>query len=172
MSVLIYLSSIVAANLIAARFGAASTVINAFVLIGLDLTLRDRLHDAWRGNGLVWKMAALIAAGGALSVLVNRDALPIALASCLAFMSATVADAIGYTLLERHGRAVRVNGSNVVSAAIDSIVFLVVAFGWPPLWGIVFAQWLVKVAGGAVWYVILNWAGVYRIQSAEKQPIR
>lgn len=161
MVVLIYLASIVTANLIAARFGPSATVINAFVLIGLDLTLRDRLHDAWRGNGLVWKMAALIGAGGALSVIVNRDAIPIAIASCAAFMSATAVDAIGYTLLERRGRAVRVNGSNVASAAVDSVVFLVVAFGWPPLWGIVLAQWVVKVAGGAVWYVLLTRAGLY-----------
>jgi queuosine precursor transporter len=156
MVVLIYLTSIVAANLIAARFGPSATVINAFVLIGLDLTLRDRLHDAWRGHGLVWKMALLILVGGALSVLVNRDALLIAIASCAAFMSATTVDAIGYTLLEKRGRAVRVNGSNVASAAVDSAVFIVIAFGWPPLWGIVLAQWAVKVAGGAVWYVILT----------------
>lgn len=164
MVVLIYLASIVVANLIAARFGPSATVINAFVLIGLDLTLRDRLHDTWRGNGLVWKMAALILAGGAISVVVNRDALPIALASCAAFMSATGVDAIGYTLLEHRRHVVRVNGSNVFSAAVDSIVFLVVAFGWPPLWGIVLAQWLVKVAGGAMWYLILSRFGVYNVQ--------
>lgn len=170
MVVLIYLASIVAANLIAARFGPSATVINAFVLIGLDLTLRDRLHDTWRGNGLVWKMGALILAGGALSVFVNRDALPIAVASCAAFMSATAVDAIGYTLLERHSRAVRVNGSNVASAAVDSLVFLVVAFGWPPLWGIVLAQWIVKVAGGAVWFVILSrmQVGTIRLRHADE----
>lgn len=162
MVVLIYLASIVAANLIAARFGPSATVINAFVLIGLDLTLRDRLHDTWRGNGLIWKMALLILAGGALSVFVNRDALPIAIASCAAFMTATAVDAVGYTILEHRSRAVRVNGSNVASAAVDSVVFLVVAFGWPPLWGIVLAQWIVKVAGGAVWFVLLNRIGVYR----------
>lgn len=159
MVVLIYLASIVVANLIAARFGPSATVINAFVLIGLDLTLRDRLHDAWRGRGLVWRMGALILAGGALSALVNRDALPIALASSLAFSAAATVDAVSYAVLEKHNRAVRVNGSNVLSAAVDSVVFLVVAFGWPPLWGVVLAQWVVKVLGGAVWYMALTRAG-------------
>lgn len=156
MVVLIYLASIVAANLIATRFGPSATVINAFVLIGLDLTLRDHLHDAWRGRGLVWRMALLILAGGALSALVNRDALPIALASSLAFSAAAAVDAVSYTLLEKRSRAVRVNGSNVLSAAVDSVAFLVVAFGWPPLWGVVLAQWAVKVLGGAAWYVLLR----------------
>lgn len=159
MVVLIYLASIVAANLIAARFGPSATVINAFVLIGLDLTLRDRLHDAWRGRGLVWRMGALILAGGALSALVNRDALPIALASSLAFSAAATVDAVSYAVLEKRNRAARVNGSNVLSAAVDSVVFLVVAFGWPPLWGVVLAQWVVKVLGGAVWYMALTRAG-------------
>ena len=159
MVVLIYLASIVAANLIAARFGPSATVINAFVLIGLDLTLRDRLHDAWRGRGLVWRMGALILAGGALSALVNRDALPIALASSLAFSAAATVDAVSYAVLEKRSRAARVNGSNVLSAAVDSVVFLVVAFGWPPLWGVVLAQWVVKVLGGAVWYMVLTRAG-------------
>lgn len=159
MVVLIYLASIVVANLIAARFGPSATVINAFVLIGLDLTLRDRLHDAWRGRGLVWRMGALIFAGGALSALVNRDALPIALASSLAFSAAATVDAVSYAVLEKRNRAARVNGSNVLSAAVDSVVFLVVAFGWPPLWGVVLAQWVVKVLGGAVWYMALTRAG-------------
>lgn len=162
MVVLIYLASIVAANLIAARFGPSATVINAFVLIGLDLTLRDRLHDSWRGRGLVWRMGLLIAAGGALSALINIEAAQIALASCAAFTAAATVDAIGYTLLENRSRAIRVNGSNVVSAAVDSVVFLVVAFGWPPLWGIVLAQWIVKVAGGAMWYMLLTYTGLYR----------
>lgn len=160
MTVLVYLGSIVAANLIAARFGPSATVINAFLLIGLDLTLRDRLHDTWRNDRLVLKMTLLILMGGILSVLVNRDAIPIAAASCAAFMSATAVDAIGYSLLGQRSRAVRVNGSNVASAAVDSFVFLVVAFGWPPLWSIALAQWGVKVLGGAVWFVLLSRLGI------------
>jgi hypothetical protein len=39
------------------------TIINAFLFIGLDLTARAQLHEAWRGNNLLLKMTALIAAG-------------------------------------------------------------------------------------------------------------
>jgi hypothetical protein len=56
----LYLAAIVAANLSVAYFGPASTIVNAFLFIGLDLTARDRLHDAWHGRGLAWKMTLLI----------------------------------------------------------------------------------------------------------------
>ena len=58
-----YLAAIVAANLSVATFGPAVSVANAFVFIALDLSSRDRLHEAWTGRGLAWRMAALIASG-------------------------------------------------------------------------------------------------------------
>lgn len=72
--VALYLAAVVAANLIVTIWGPSVSVLTAFALIGLNITARDRLHDAWEGRGLRWKMAALIAAGGALSWLLNRDA--------------------------------------------------------------------------------------------------
>ena len=61
--VIMYLVAIILANLTVATFGPNMVIINAFLFIGLDLTARDRLHDTWRGNNLLPKMAALIAAG-------------------------------------------------------------------------------------------------------------
>lgn len=60
------------------------------------------------------------------------------------------------------GRAwlVKVNGSNVVSALVDSVVFLSIlaAYGRVP-WGLVvwlvLGQWGAKTLGGAVWSFIL-----------------
>jgi len=49
---------------------------------------------------------------------------------------------------------VRVNGSNVVSAAVDSVVFPTLAFGSFLPW-VILGQFLAKVAGGAVWSLIL-----------------
>ena len=149
--ILLYLFAIIAANLIITTYGPAASIITAFFLIGLDLTSRDALHEAWQGRGLPWKMALLIGAGSILSYLLNQNAGPIALASFGAFALSGLTDTLGYSLLGNRARRVRVNGSNVLSAGVDSVVFLSLAFGWPPLWGIVAGQWLAKVAGGFIW---------------------
>jgi uncharacterized PurR-regulated membrane protein YhhQ (DUF165 family) len=151
----LYLAAIVAANLIVARFGPSATIIVAFLFIGLDITARDRLHEAWRGRHLWIKMAALIASGSVLSWLLNRDAGPIALASFVAFAASGAADALTYHALRDRAWMVKVNGSNIVSAAIDSLVFPTLAFGALLPW-IVLGQFAAKVAGGAVWAALLR----------------
>lgn len=157
VTVAVYLAAIVAANLTVVWFGPTWSIANAFLWIGLDLTLRDRLHEAWRGNRLAWKMAGLIAAGGVLSWLLNRDAGQIAVASVAAFTVAAVVDTVVYQWLGHRRFVVRANGSNVFSALADSVVFPTVAFGgFLPL--IVLGQWVAKVAGGAVWvWAIEKW---------------
>jgi queuosine precursor transporter len=147
----LYLSAIVAANLLVAAFGPAISILNAFVFIALDLTARDRLHEAWRGEGLAWKMAALIGAGSALSYLLNVNTGPIALASFVAFGVAATLDALCYHLLRGRDYLVKVNGSNVVSAAADSLFFPLLAFGLPLLWPVVVGQFIAKVFGGFLW---------------------
>ena len=153
--VALYLVAIVAANLTVAMWGPSMTIVNAFLWIGLDLTSRDKLHDAWHGNGLVWKMGALIAAGSVLSWLLNQNAAQIALASFVAFACAAVVDTVAYHLLRNRVWWQRVNGSNVLSAAVDSVIFPQLAFG-AFLPAIVLGQFVAKVAGGALWSVILG----------------
>jgi uncharacterized PurR-regulated membrane protein YhhQ (DUF165 family) len=150
-----YLVAIIAANLTVARFGPSATVLNAFLFVGLDLVARDRLHDAWHGNGLAWKMAALIAVGSLLSWLLNQAAGQIALASFVAFAAAAVVDTAAYHLLRNRVWWQRVNGSNVLSAAVDSLVFPQLAFG-AFLPAIVLGQFAAKVLGGAVWSLVLG----------------
>lgn len=155
MVVGMYLVAIVAANLLVATFGPSVSILNAFLFIGLDLSARDRLHDAWRGNGLVWKMGALITAGGLLSFVLNRDAGPIAVASTVAFAAAAAVDAGVYHLLRKRNFLVRANGSNIPGAAVDSIIFPTLAFGGiMPL--VTLGQFVAKVAGGFVWSLILR----------------
>lgn len=154
VAVALYLAAIVAANLSVTAFGPGVTVVNAFLLIGLDLTLRDRLHESWKGRGLVPQMAALIAAGGAISYVLNVNAGPIALASTVAFAVSASLDALAYALLEPYRRLVRVNGSNVIGAAADSLLFPTLAFG-SFLGPIVLSQFAAKVAGGFLWSLIL-----------------
>lgn len=97
MYIVLYLLAIVLANISVARFGPSVAIVNAFLFIGLDLTARDKLHETWRGNGLLWKMAMLIAAGSVLSWVLNRNAGPIALASFVAFAAAASVDAAAIT---------------------------------------------------------------------------
>ena len=71
--VLLYLAAIVAANLSVAYFGPASTIVNAFLFIGLDITTRDMLHERWENKNFWLRMGSLIAVGAALSWLLASD---------------------------------------------------------------------------------------------------
>jgi hypothetical protein len=155
----LYLFAIVCANLIIAQLGPDWSIITAALFIGLDLTARDHLHDAWHKSRLWPKMVLLIGAGSVLSWVLNAGAGPIAVASFVAFMGAGLVDALGYHLVRHWPRFARVNGSNVPSAAVDSLLFPVLAFGWPPLWGIVVGQFIAKVGGGFVWSLVLEGMG-------------
>jgi hypothetical protein len=59
--IVLYLAAIVAANLSVAAGGPKAAILNALLFIGLDLTMRDLLHDRWRGRRLWVRMAAQIA---------------------------------------------------------------------------------------------------------------
>ena len=153
--VIMYLAAVVLANLSVAQWGPSVAVVNAFLFIGLDLTARDALHEQWHGRHLATKMAALIAAGSLLSWFLNRDAGQITLASFLAFAGAAITDTAVYQRLHHRPRWQKMNGSNVLSAAVHSIIFPVVAFGWPPLVVVILGQFAAKVLGGAVWAWII-----------------
>ena len=145
-----YAAAMILANLSVAAFGPWVSPINAFVLIGLDLALRDWLHVRLR----VWQMGVLIAGTGALTYALNPAAGMIAIASSAAFTAAAVVDWATFARL-RGSWMFRANGSNVAGAAVDSLVFPTLAFGvlMPQ---IVLAQFAAKVAGGAVWAWILS----------------
>lgn len=153
----LYLFAIVAANLLVAQFGPSVAVFNAFVFIAFDLTVRDRLHDRWHGRGLGWRMLALIGAGSVLSAAFNLSAIPIAIASLVAFLCAGIADLVVYEWLFKRPRLLRMNGSNVVSALVDSAVFVAIAFpDAPNKVDIILAAYAAKLAGGLVWSVVLD----------------
>src|ERR1044072_3912317 len=152
-----YLAAIVAADLVVTEFGPSASVYSAFAFIGLDLIARDRLHDLWATN-LLPNMAVMILAGSALGYLLNGDAARVAVASGCAFAAATSVDYLLYHVLKARGwRWIeRANGSNIPAAAVDSVVFPLMAFGPPLLWPIVFGQFCAKVGGGVVWSLVLQ----------------
>ena len=147
---IIYVIALVAANLLVAWLGPWFSPINAFVLIGLDLSLRDKLHEQWRNDKLLLKMSTLIIVASVISFVCNPASGSIALASFLAFGFAMTADALTYHFLQNKTWMMRSNGSNVAGAAVDSIVFPTIAFG-ELMPEIVFLQFLTKIFGGFLW---------------------
>lgn len=153
--VLFYLVAIVLANIGAARFGVWATPVLGFLAIGLDLTMRDALHEKW-GAALKRNMTLLILTGSVLSYLLNHSAARVAVASGLAFGVAALIDTITYEIGLRRGwsKSRRVLTSNICSGGTDSIIFPLVAFGCLPI-AVMALQWLAKVGGGALWLKIL-----------------
>ena len=91
--------------------------------VGAALVLRDVVQ---RCLGLVWGLVA-IAAGAALSILVAPPALVIA--SATAFALSELADFLVYTPLQRRRLMLALVASSVVGLVVDSLVFLLLAFG-------------------------------------------
>jgi uncharacterized PurR-regulated membrane protein YhhQ (DUF165 family) len=150
IAILIYAAAMTAANLSVATWGPLVSPINAFVLIGLDLALRDWLHVRLRA----WQMGALIACTGLLTYALNPTAGMIAVASACAFSAGALVDWAAFTKL-RGSWMYRANGSNIAGAAIGSLIFPTLAFG-VLMPHIVALQFSAKVVGGAIWAALLG----------------
>lgn len=149
-AIAIYAAAMTLANLSVAAFGPSITPLNAFVLIGLDLALRDWLHVRLKP----WQMGALIASTGLLTFALNPAAGMIAIASSVSFTAAALVDWAAFLKL-RGSWLFRANGSNVAGAAVDSLLFPTIAFG-VLMPHIVLMQFVAKVAGGAFWAWLLS----------------
>jgi uncharacterized PurR-regulated membrane protein YhhQ (DUF165 family) len=149
-AVCVYALAMTLANLSIAHFGPAVIPLNAFVLIGLDLALRDCLHIRIKA----WQMLVLIACSGLITYLLNPAAGQIAIASAVAFIAAASVDWAVFSAM-RGSWMTRANASNIAGAAVDSVVFPALAFGGlDPL--IVAQMFVAKVAGGALWSWLLS----------------
>jgi len=146
----VYIAAMVSANMLVWWLGPWFSPFNSFLLIGLDLTLRDVMHDRLSR----WQMLGVILVGGFITWAVNPAAAKIAIASATAFGISAITDWLVYTYLRSKPWLVRSNGSNVVGAAVDSLIFPTLAFGsFMP--HIVALQFAAKVGGGAVWSLLL-----------------
>lgn len=149
-AIIIYAAAMTLANLSVTAFGPSISPVNSFVLIGLDLALRDWLHVRLK----VWQMGALIGATGALTYALNPAAGQIAVASACAFTAAALVDWATFARL-RGSWMFRANGSNVAGAAVDSLLFPTIAFG-VLMPHIVALQFVAKIVGGGLWAWFLN----------------
>lgn len=156
----VYLAAIVAANLVTAHYAAEghpeASLVTAFALVGLDVVVRDVLHDTLRGVRRWSWLGALVLAGSGLSYLANPDSAAVAQASAIAFAAMMAADTAAYHALRRLPWVERSGISNVCGAAVDSAVFVALAFDGPFLFWIAFGQFTAKAAGGFLWAVLLE----------------
>jgi len=145
-----YAVAMIAANLLVATFGPSVTAINAFLLIGLDLTLRDWLHFRLK----TWQMGGLIIGTGLITYALNPASGMIAVASAVSFLAASIIDWAIFVKITGSWIK-RANVSNTAGAAVDSLLFPTIAFG-ALMPEIVALQFVAKVSGGAVWSYVLE----------------
>lgn len=159
----VYASAMVLANLSVAAFGPAISPLNAFLLVGLDLALRDWLHLRISSRS----MLGLILASGAVTYALNPGAQHIVIASASAFVLSAIVDWRVFSALA--GSWLRRSvGSNVAGAAVDTLVFSSLAFVLLSpnprpielIAQIAALQFIAKVAGGSVWAVLLSRSSV------------
>lgn len=152
----LWITAIVAANQIIVHYGPEASIVTAFGLIGLNLCTRDALQSWWYPKPWA-KMAGLIAAGSLLSYALNASngTARIALASGVAFLCAESLEATVYHLARRKPWVERANIAAIGAAALDSVIFVSVAFGFD--WQIITAQSFAKLAGCFVWSLLIVW---------------
>lgn len=150
LTVLVYAAALICANISLAAFGPWVSPINSFLLIGLDLALRDVLHTRLRW----WQMAALILGTAVISWIISNDAGKIALAGAISFSLAGLADWAIFSKAKGSWTR-RSTLSNTAGAAVDSVTFPLLAFGGF-LPEIVAAQFFAKVIGSSLWVAFLS----------------
>lgn len=145
----VYVAALCAANFSVYILGPSWTPVNAFLLIGLDMFLRDRMHER---HG-IFAASALTVLASAISYQVNPAMSDIAIASSMSFAIANLGDCATYHLLRAKKFSVKANGSNIVGAALDSTLFPLSAFGvfMPEISAF---QFLAKISGGYVWSIV------------------
>jgi uncharacterized PurR-regulated membrane protein YhhQ (DUF165 family) len=128
-----YILTILGANILITRFGFVAVGFGLLAPAGVyaagaSFVFRDLAQDRL---GKRWAVAAIVI-GAALSAFLSPA---LALASGIAFLVSELCDMAVYTpLRERGHRWVAWIASNVVGAAIDSALFLLLAFGALTFW--------------------------------------
>jgi len=103
------------------------TAPSGVLFVGLGFSLRD---GAQMALGKWWILAA-ISVGAILAYFATSGSVKIALGSALALLIGETADWSAYTPMVERGKVTgAIVLSNTIGAAIDTTVFLAVAFGW------------------------------------------
>lgn len=123
----LFIVSIPAANLAFQTWGAVPVLFGLYapaaaLVVGFTFLARDYIHKAWGAGACL----AAIAAGTVLSMAISPA---LALASGAAFLFSELADLLILQRLQRRGWSRAVTASNIVGAVVDSVLFLLIAFG-------------------------------------------
>lgn len=136
------------------HFGAYALWASSFAIIPFDFIVRCILHEKWKGQELISKFFLLTFIACLITYFINKDAHNIAFASIIGFTSAQLTAGFYYQLNKGKSIFNKVNISDLIAIAADSIVFQFIAFSYlNPL--ITLGQIAVKFFGGLLWYYIL-----------------
>jgi uncharacterized PurR-regulated membrane protein YhhQ (DUF165 family) len=154
-ALVVYVGAIVAANVLTQRYGLVPV---GFGLVatagtyaaGFALLARDFVH---RFAGLGWVLGGILV-GITISWFMASPAL--ALASAAAFGIAELADLLVYLWSRPRGVIHAAGWSNVVSAPIDTVVFLWIA-GFPLTWPVLAGQLVGKLLWATAVPLFVYW---------------
>ena len=133
MSAAFYLGSIVLANILVHTLGIITVFGLMFpagaIAIGLTFSTRDFVQERYGKYGCwLWMLVAVV-----ITFAFNRQ---LAIASVCAFVISELSDWAIYTYCDGNIEK-RLIMSNLVSTPVDSVIFVLLAFGpvWPAIWG-------------------------------------
>lgn len=132
---------------------------SSVIVAGLALVVRDIVHELLGGK---WALGAIFA-GALISGIISEPSLVIA--SACAFFFSEFADFLVYAPLRERHMGLAVVFSGLVGSAVDSALFLTLAFGSTEfLFGQVLGKFWMSLLGGAV---IVLWRRYMRDQSVD-----
>lgn len=148
INIVLYVGFIVLANILAANYIIPlffGLVVPAGVFaVAPIFTIRDKIHQkyGYKKTFLLVILAAVLSY--VLSVVTGSPILgKVTLASLLAFFVSESADTLIFQVMIQQSWMKKVIVSNLISCALDSVIFIWIAFGFS--WSFILGQYIVKV---------------------------
>lgn len=149
-----YFLALVLANITVKELGHKGILIASFFLIPFDFICRCIFHETWKGLKLVKNLILITIVSSLVTILLNKEAFSIALASVLSIISVQIFAGVVYQYLKKKSYFLKVNLSDLCAVVVDSFVFQLVAFSFFD-YKITLFQILIKFLGGIMWYFII-----------------
>ena len=156
---LLYLLSILFANIVVVRFGIVHLFGLVFpagvVFVGLTFSFRDFVQRYWSDKATwFWMLLA-----GVITLFLNWK---VAFASVAAFLVSEGVDWLVFKISNLPFYK-RIYVSNLFSCPLDSLIFVSIAFGW--IWPAIWGQAIIKYLSGLLVLPFVWWSTYYRRNS-------